>query len=65
MESIGLREFIGVGVPGTSGPDFTGVIVPWIFPSNVRGRDMELNAGSRDGQSGTQGGGTSLDSSPV
>jgi hypothetical protein len=49
MGSIGLREVKGVGAPGASRPDFTGVIVPRASPSNVGVGGMELGARGRSG----------------
>jgi hypothetical protein len=49
MGSIGLGEVKGVGVPGASGPEFTGVTVPQTSPSNVGGGGAELGAGFRGG----------------
>jgi hypothetical protein len=47
MKFIGLGEVRGVEAPGTSGPDFTGVTVPWASPSDVEGEDAELGASGR------------------
>jgi hypothetical protein len=62
MRFIGLREVRGVEAPGASRPDFTGLIVPQAFPSNVKGEGVELGAGGRGEQSGTWAGGIFLGS---
>jgi hypothetical protein len=47
MKFIGLGEVRGVEAPGTSRPDFTGVIVPWASPSDAEGEDAELGVSGR------------------
>jgi hypothetical protein len=49
MRSIGLREVRGVEAPEASKPDFTGMTVLQVFPSNVRGKGAELGVGGRGG----------------